>query len=159
MTNNFKKTEQEIVQLTGTAMFASVQAPRTSVFKGIEKVAYEIDLVVNDAATLALLKGVGAKPRKTEDGELRAYEDFPGKVFKLSTKFKPTVVDAQLNETTALIGNGSTITVEASVYRGVSTMLNPLTVRIDKLVEYVKAEAAERPARQTTLKPLTTDAF
>lgn len=156
MTNTFKSKEKEIIQLTGIAMYANVHTPRTSSFKGVEKTAYEMDLVVTDTATLTTLKAVGAKPRKTEDGELRAYPDFPGKVFKLSTKFKPTVVDASLEATEALIGNGSTVTVEAGVYRGVSTVLNPLTVRVDKLVEYV---AKEKEARQTTLKPLDSGAF
>lgn len=149
MKNKFQ--EKQIITVAGKAMYASVHKKRVSTYNGVTKEAFTLDLVVNDKETLDALKAVGAKPRKTQDGELRTYEGIEGKVFKFTTGFPIQVVDASLNNTDVEIGNGSTVTVEANVYKGVSTMLNPLTVRIDNLIPYVRADA---PTRETTLKPL-----
>lgn len=141
------------IKIQGIAMYASLAKPN------ILANAYILDLVVDDK-TAESLEALGLHPSKTKDGNLKTYEDFPGKVFKFKRKAvtkegvelkPPVVVDAETNVVPAdlLIGNGSKVEISANIYeysfqgkKGLSAGLNG--VQILELVEYKGGPSFEK---------------
>lgn len=128
----------------GKAMWASVQTPNTK-FEPV----YCIDLVISkkDADTI---KKQGLKVKTNDDGEY--YVKFKRKLFKKGgdQNKKPKVVDANRQPFAGLIGNGSIVNVQYSVYEwdnsfgsGISADLSG--VQVIELVEFTGGDGEEFP--------------
>lgn len=129
------------MKIRGKALWASVLSPNTKYDP-----VYCIDLVIGDdqvkGATAA-----GLKVKKTEDGNVvrfrRNVTRASGEVNK-----PPVVVDTARNPQTDLIGNGSDVNVQFSVFEwsnkyGSGTGVDLQGVQVLNLVEYVGGDGSE----------------
>ena len=127
--------------LSGIAYWAKLYPENHDVFN--DEPNAQLDLAL-DAAQLKALKAHGSRvsPRVNDDGKM---------VVKLRRKINhkipelggyPTILDSEGKPFSKLIGNGSEVTVKVSLYdtqQAKGTRLE--SVRVDKLVEYVKPES------------------
>jgi|CXWL01.1.fsa_nt_gi hypothetical protein len=137
-----------IIYFSGEAMWAKVFEPDTDYDK--TKKSYKIDLYMDDKSW-QLFEESGLQLKVRENAEGKEYVTFKRpseKVRKgqLIAFDKPTVLDANGDETTDRIGNGSEVIVKVSVYDGNRGKGHTLeAVKVTKLVPYneVKKIAAE----------------
>jgi len=97
------------MKIKGKALWASVQAPNTKYDP-----VYQVDLIIEDKQ-VAGAKKAGLKVKKTDDGNVIR---FRRNQFRASGEEnqKPVVVDASNRPITDLVGNGSVINVQFTVF-------------------------------------------
>ncbi len=133
-------------KFSGECKWAKVYKPDPKYMK------YSIDLKL-EGKDIDVFKAIGLKNTLKEDGWVTFRRDPSKEVWKDGKKVPggpPSVVDASGNVSTELIGNGSMVTVQVSVYdydnnfgKGKGSRLE--VVRIDKLVEF-KGKEDDPPA-------------
>lgn len=135
--------KNESLFIEGIANWTKIAQPNTN-DKG--EIEYTMDVSITDAATRTLLKENGVNI-KNKDADLKAKgKPLQGDFVSLKSKFKPAVVDAQLNvlPDSTLIGNGSKVLVKTHAYSwkfkgksGVSLGLD--SVQVLELVTFTKS--------------------
>lgn len=107
--------KQESLFIEGIAHWAKIAQPNTN-DKG--ELEYTMDVQITDAATRTLLKEAGITV-KNKDQDLKAKgKPLQGDFVTCKSKFKPSIVDSQLNllPEGTLIGNGSKVLVKTHAY-------------------------------------------
>lgn len=97
------------MKIKGKALWASVQAPNTKYDP-----VYQIDLVIEDAQ-VAGAKKAGLKVKKTDDGNVIRFRRNQFRATGEENK-KPVVVDATNRPMADLVGNGSLVNVQFTVF-------------------------------------------
>jgi len=129
------------MKIRGKALWASVLAPNTK-FEPV----YCIDLVIEDSQVKGA-KAAGLKVKNTEDGNVIRFRRSVTRVSGEINK-PPVCVDASRNPQTDLIGNGSDVNVQFSVFEwsnkfGSGTGVDLQGVQVLTLVEYVGGDGSE----------------
>ena len=128
---------------TGPCKWAKVYTPDD--YKGEKK--WKINLYLNKDTKKTLRETeVPLKIREDEDGEYVVFSRPVSRQFKDELKefTPPKVIDKDHEGITALIGNGSTVTVKISVFdtsKGAAHRLE--AVRVDNMIEYEEQEQEE----------------
>ncbi len=134
---------KESLFIEGTSFWTKIAEPNTNDKGDIE---YTMDVSVTDTATKTLLKEAGVTI-KNKDRELKEKgKPLQGDFVSLKSRFKPTLVDSQLNVLSGdtLIGNGSKVLVKSHAYtwkfKGKSgTSLGLDSVQVIELVSFAKS--------------------
>lgn len=133
-------SKQESLFIEGIAHWTKIAEPNTNDRGDIE---YTMDITIEDAATKTLLKEHGIIIKNKDRELIEKGKPLQGDFVSLKSRFKPSVVDAQLNlmpEGTK-IGNGSKVLVKAHAYSWKfkaksGTSLGLDTVQVLELVQF-----------------------
>lgn len=121
----------------GTSKWAKIQEPDQKYQN------YQIDLFMDDASWRLFKKsGLQLKTREAEEGEFVTFRRPVQKIIKgkLVELGKPAIVDPLGKSLDILVGNGSDVCVEVSVYDTIKGKAHTLEkVEVIGLVEYAKA--------------------
>ena len=129
------------MKIKGTALWASVLAPNTK-FDPV----WSIDLVIEDGQ-VAGAKKAGLKVKKTDDGNVVRFRRNVNRSDGGENK-PPVVVDIHRNPQTVLVGNGSLVNVQFSVFEwsnkfGTGTGVDLQGVQVLSLVEFAGGDGSE----------------
>lgn len=135
------------MKIQGKALWASIQTPNTK-FDPV----YQIDLVIEDKQ-VAGAKKAGLKIKKTDDGNVVRFRRPQFRSSGEENK-KPVVVDGSNKQLTSLVGNGSLVNVQFSVYEydnqfGKGTGSDLQGVQVLELVSYTSEDGGEFEVEDT----------
>lgn len=137
-----------IYRFYGTSKWAKIQEPDAKYNN------YQIDLYMDDASWRLFKKtGLQLKTRESEDGEYVTFRRPVQKIIKgkLVELGKPAVVNPLGQALDILVGNGSEVCVEVSVYDTIKGKAHTMEkVEVIGLVEYNRAIDAHAEDNSTT---------
>ena len=139
----------QVYKFSGKAAYVSKNG---KTFAPGEDPVFSMRLYPTTAADRAAIKNTGIKNKPQEDDGSKS--GVPGFFYTFRSNEAYPIVDSQGSEITALVGNGSEVTVDLQVEHFTSPKFGPqarsklLKVVVTKLIEYIPpdAQAADVPA-------------